>query len=87
MKKVKPGEMLKALLSGDFFSLQVLAKEMERMRLTVKQFPEDIEYTQEDVGVLESVRHEALKLADECEVAIKTFESGTPSARRRGKHD
>lgn len=76
--KKKLSKLATELLATDFNALEDLSKEMSKMADTVERLPEDIEYTQADIGTLEEVRHYALKLARECEAAIKTFE-GTAS--------
>jgi hypothetical protein len=74
MAKKKPTDLTASLLAKDFETLDCLANDMGRMARTVEQFPEDIEYTQENLATLEDTRHAALKLARECESAIQTFE-------------
>ncbi len=72
----KQNPTVKELLEKDFAELDSLARDMGRMAKTVENFPETIEYSQDNLQTLEEARHQALKLARECEVAIQVFEKG-----------
>ncbi len=61
------------LLAKDIEKLRVLAEEIADMSATVEQFPEDAEYDMGAMDTLEEARHQALKLAHECEMVIKAL--------------
>ncbi len=73
-KKKKVAKYIMGLLTDDFQALSELSKTMAKMTKTVENLPEDIAYTLDQIDALEEARHESLKLARECEAAIKTFE-------------
>ena len=66
-------KLINELLEVDFRELADLANQMKKMARTVAQFPDDIQYTSEMLATLEDARHEAFRLTDECETAIKVF--------------
>lgn len=51
-----------------------LIREMESLRLWLDRQPDEREWSQEELAILDDVRHQAARLADEAGATIETFE-------------
>jgi hypothetical protein len=63
----------KRLIVADLTILRALSVWIEAMALKVVLLPREVEYTTDDLDMLKEAQHQALRLAQTCEAAIKTL--------------
>lgn len=65
-------------MKTEFKGFDVLVREMAAATTVLDGLPEDHEFTQESLLLIDDIRGAALRLAEMSETVIKEFQSGKP---------